>query len=634
MFGKILSLIILRITNLLIWLKYGSYTNSEIIDTHITNAKVNGIHGYSKMAAIHLKSSADMYIVQTKGGKVLQAADEHIVYIKGRLSESGIPTPLMNLTKGDILIAKDGFDEVEKISKVPRIFTFDMSVTNPTNSYWSDGIMSHNSITSAIFIVWYILSNSDKNVVCLSQNEDKVTDLMEKIKTIIKNLPYHLKPGIIKWDVSNVHFDNGCKIKAQTTTPNSAAGITADVLYMDEFALVNKTFIREFYRTAYPTISAMPNAKIIITSTPRGLNKFWEIYDKALRGLNHYNPLRIDWWEVPGRDDVWKQQEIANIGSLEDFNQEYGNQFLAGNTMLLPEPELKRVKMFETEFVGHDIPELDDYNLEYKDGNGNYILKWHPMFNMDELDNKEAYFVIVIDLGGGEGNDYSVANIKQILPMTIDEMNKVEYFTDEKDFFKLVQVGMLRTNVMKVPKFADFCYKMLTSLFIPDNFKIILEVNHAGNEFITQFTTVFGPRNIIDEDQHFIKYKHRITDKNPKTGIKINEENKKSLCSKIKDKIKYNQLVICEKTTTQEMLNFTRNENGTYSATSGHDDCIMTEVLATSIFDTEDFYEFIEEMLPNMPESFLAEIDKIVANSSRVTLNEDEDEDEFSEILG
>lgn len=635
MFKKIISNILLWLAGLLIKAKYGwSYVNSEILNTHMTDAKIDSIHGYSRVGAVHLKSSTQMYQVRTKNGKILKAADEHIVYMKGKLSESGIPVPMNKLRKGDTLIAKDGFDEIVEVKRIPSAFTFDMTVANITNSYWSEGLMSHNSITTAIFLVWYVLSNVDKTVVCLSQNEDKVTDLMEKIKTIIQNLPYHLKPGIIKWDVSNIHFDNGCKIKAQTTTPNSAAGITADLLYMDEFALVSKTFIKEFYRTAYPTISAMPHAKIIITSTPRGLNKFWEIYDKALRGLNHYNPLRIDWWEVPGRDEKWKATEVANLGSLEDFNQEYGNQFLAGNTMLLPEPELKRVKMFETEFMGHDIEELDDYGLEYKDAEGNYILKWHPMFNLNELKNKESFFIAVIDLGGGDGGDYSVTNIKQILPMTIEEMNRVEYFSDEKDFFKLVQVGILRTNTMKVPKFADFNYKMLTSLINIDNFKIILEVNHAGNEFISQFTTVFGPRNVIDEDQHFIKYKHRITDKNPKTGIKINEENKKALCSKIKDKIRFNQLIVCEKTTTQEMLNFTRNENGTYSATSGNDDCIMTEVLATSAFDTEDFYEFIDEMLPNMPEAFLAEYDRITTTSSRITVQEDEDEDEFSDILG
>lgn len=574
-----------------------------------------------------------MYMLKTETGKILRAADEHVVYIKGEFSESGIPVPMCRLVEGDTLICRDGFERIVEIRKINGTFTFDMTVANITNSYWSDGIMSHNSITTAIFLVWYILSNIDKTAVCLSQNEDKVKDLMEKIQTIIKNLPYHLKPGIVKWDVMNIHFDNGCKIKCQTTTPNSAAGITADLLYMDEFALVNKTFIKEFYRTAYPTISAMPHAKIIITSTPRGLNKFWEIYDGALKGKNHYNPLRIDWWEVPGRDDKWKAQEVANLGSLEDFNQEYGNQFLAGNSMLLPEPELKRIKMFETDFVGRDIEELDDYGLEYKDSDGNYILKWHPYFNLDELQNKEAFFVVVIDLGGGDGGDYSVANIKQILPMSIEEMHRIEYFTDERDFFKLVQVGILRTNTMKVPKFADFLYKMLTSLMNLDNFKVILEVNHAGNEFIGHFTQVFGPRNVIDEDTHFVKYKHRINDKAPRTGIRVNEDNKKALCSKIKDKIRFNQQVICEKVTSQELLNFTKNENGTYSATSGNDDCIMTEILATSFFDTDDYYDFIEEMLNHMPEAFLAEMDKIIVNSNRVTIHEDEDEDGFSDIL-
>lgn len=568
-----------------------------------------------------------MYQVQTKEGHKLRAADEHILYKRGDLSGSGLPVPIDHLHKGDVLLAKDGFAEIEEIKKIPGIFTFDMAIANPTNSYWADGLMSHNSVTTAVFMVWYILSNVDKTIVCLSQNEDKVTDLIEKIKTIIKNLPYHLKPGIVKWDVLSIHFDTGCKIKGQTTTPNSAAGITADVLYMDEFALVNKTFIKEFYRTAYPTIAANVNSKIIITSTPRGLNKFWEIYDGALKGKNYYNPLRVDWWEVPGRDEAWRLQEIANMGSVEDFNQEYGNQFLAGNSMLLPEPELKKVKLYETDFVHHDFDQLDELDINYKG-----ILTWHPLFNPEYLDDPDTYFTIQIDLGAGGGNDYSVANIHQVLPMTPDEMSRIEFFVDEKDFFKQVQVGILKANTLDVPQFADTCYKIITALFRLDSFKITLEMNHDGSRFVEHFTGVFSHRNVIDEDYHFIKYKHRIDDKRLKTGIKMTEPVKKSLCSGIKDKIKHNQLIVCEKTTTQELLNFTRNENGTYSATSGHDDCIMTEILATSVFDTEDFYEIIEEMLPNCPEAFLTEIDKIMANAHRLTTMDDDD-DSFGDIL-
>ncbi len=617
---KIFSNILLWLAGILFRIKYTSGNGSDIMATHsVGDIRIDSIHGMSKIAAIHIKGPSKMYQVKTADHK-LKAADEHILYKKGELSGSGIPIPMNKLQRGDILLSKDGFAEIEEIKKIPGIFTFDLSVANLTNSYWSEGLMSHNSVTTAIFMVWYILSNIDKTVVCLSQNEDKVTDLIEKIKTIIKNLPYHLKPGIIKWDVLSMHFDNGCKIKGQTTTPNSAAGISADLLYMDEFALVNKNFIKEFYRTAYPTIAAMKNSKIIITSTPRGLNKFWEIYDGALKGKNFYNPLRIDWWEVPGRDENWKLQEIANMGSIEDFNQEYGNQFLAGNSMLLEEPELKKVKLYETDFVHRKIDDLDDLAIDYSP------LVWHPYFDMEALNDPTSFFVVVVDLGGGTGNDASVANIKQILPMTPDDMKLIEYFIDEKDFFKQVQVGVFRTNHLDVPPFADILYKILTNLLNLDNFKIVLELNYDGRRFVEHFTSVFGSKNKIDEDFHFVKYRHRIDDKVLKTGIKTTEPVKKALCSTIKDKIKFNQQIICEKTTVQELLNFTKNENGTYSATSGHDDHIMTEVLSTSFFDTEDFADMIEEMMPNCPEEFLANVDKIIGSASRVTISDDDDD--------
>lgn len=629
MLRRILSYILLGFANILVGLKYGFSGGSTVVQTRTLNdAMVDSIHGQSKIAAVYVKSPSTMYQLRTKQGRVLKAADEHIVYKRGERSGAGVPVEMCKLQKGDVLIARDGFDEIEEIKRIPSIFTFDMTVANPTNTYFSEGIMSHNSVTTAIFMVWYILSNVDKTVVCLSANQDKVEDLMEKIKIIIKNLPYHLRPGIVKWDVMQMHFDNGCKIKGQTTTVNSAAGITADLLYMDEFALINKNFLKEFYRTAYPTISASATSRVIITSTPRGLNKFWEIYDGALKGKNWYNPLRVDWWEVPGHDEDWKMREIANMGSLEDFNQEYGNQFLAGNSMLLPEPELKKVKAYETEFVHHDFDALDDLMIQY-----NGILTWHPLFDPAKLDDPTSFFTFQIDLGSGEEQDYSVCNIKMVLPMTIDEIKNIEYFVDEKDFFKQVQIGLLRTNTMDVPKYADLCYKIITALFRLDNFKICIEINHDGKRFIEHFTAVFGPRNVIDEDFHIVKYRHRVDDKVLKSGIKMTEPVKKALCSSIKDKIKFNQLIVCEKTTVTELLNFTQNENGTYSATSGYDDCIMTEVLATSMFDTDDFFDIVEEMMPNCPEIFLAEMDRVMSNAHKVRKSgDDEDEDDDSDV--
>jgi hypothetical protein len=189
------------------------------------------------------------------------------------------------------------------------------------------------SITSAVILVWYLLFNHDKNAMILANVGSTAEELMDKIKAIIKGLPFFLKPGIIVNNVMSMKFDNGCRAIAKTTTKTSAIGFTIHFLYMDEFAHIHPNFIESFFRSTYPTVSSSKVSRIIITSTPNGMNKFHDIYQGAVSGENSFNPVRVDWWQVPGRDEKWKNEEIANLGSEELFNQEYGNQFLSSSTL-------------------------------------------------------------------------------------------------------------------------------------------------------------------------------------------------------------------------------------------------------------------------------------------------------------
>jgi hypothetical protein len=141
---------------------------------------------------------------------------------------------------------------------------------------------------------------------------DTSAELMDKIKTIMKKLPFFLKPGIEIYNVMTMKFDNGCRVMAKTTTKSSSIGFTVHFLYMDEFAHINPNFIGGFFKSVYPTIASSSISRIIITSTPNGQNKFYDIYTDALEGKNSFNPIRVDWWQVPGRDEEWKKREIRN----------------------------------------------------------------------------------------------------------------------------------------------------------------------------------------------------------------------------------------------------------------------------------------------------------------------------------
>jgi hypothetical protein len=146
---------------------------------------------------------------------------------------------------------------------------------------------------------------------------------LDNLKNIYKNLPFFLKPGVIRFDTRNIEFDNGSLISAVYYT--NTVGHARDILFLDDFAHAIKT--EAFMREIVPTI--LPSAKIMISSTPNGYNHFYEMFTNAHQGLNMFTPHSIYWWQVPGRDKEWKAREIKNLGSEDLFKQEYELQFFS-----------------------------------------------------------------------------------------------------------------------------------------------------------------------------------------------------------------------------------------------------------------------------------------------------------------
>ena len=167
------------------------------------------------------------------------------------------------------------------------------------------------SVTSAIFILWFSLFNPEKTSLIVADNFVTTKELLDKLKISLEGLPFFMKPGIKLINSGTIKFDNDSRVVARTTTKKSGIGLTVNLLYMDEFAHIDPTKLDEFYRAIFPTVTADPNAKVIITSTPNGKNKFWEIWTDAVEGRTGYVPIRVDWWQVPGRDEKWKQETIA-----------------------------------------------------------------------------------------------------------------------------------------------------------------------------------------------------------------------------------------------------------------------------------------------------------------------------------
>lgn len=466
------------------------------------------------------------------------------------------------------------------------------------------------TICSSIFIAWYSLFNFDKNALILSNKGATTREIIDKGKTILEHLPFFLKPGIIKWDVFNSKFDNGCRIIGQTTTKKAAIGFTIHLLFMDEFAHIPANFVDSFYENVYPTVSASTNSKVIITSTPNGFNKFYEIYNAAVKNLNEYASFRVDWWDVPGRDDIWMRQEVANLGGEEAFNRQYGNQFIASSSLLLDPSSIKKLNKGQVEFIHKEIPEMEEESIDYK------TLLWHLDFNLEEAEEDENYWLFSVDIAEGNGGDYSVINIFKIEIMDERDFTKVTSPGSFVDFFRIIQVGRFRSNEHTIEDFAKVLYILAFDMFYSENVKMIIEWNMFGSELVKRLETIFPQRNNFDEES-LVKFKHRADAKKLNFGLKVKRDNKPIFCQNFKKYVTQNRIVFNDKNTILEANTFGKLPNGSYAGQMGNDDLIMTCINASEFFMTVDFSEFVEELYDTVDETVQTRIEEILDRDSK-----------------
>lgn len=474
------------------------------------------------------------------------------------------------------------------------------------------------TIVSGIFLSHYLLFNTDKNLMILANNGGTTEEIIDKIKNILINLPFFLKPGIIVNNVMSMKFDNGCRLFGRTTTKTSGIGFAIHALYCDEFAHIHPNFIEPFWRAVYPTLSAMPNSRCIITSTPNGMNKFHELYKGAIEGReagkggNNFHPIRVDWWQIPGRDEKWREQEIANLGSEEAFNQEFGNQFLSSSSLLLDGKTLKNLKDITINYKWQEISELHDLDLDYES------LVWHPKFKIDNILETDQ-FVLTIDTSGGNGNDYQIINIMKLIPMPLQFIKNKKLYRDESDFFSLLQVGLFRSNVVAIEDMLPILECLVYKVFNPEQVKIVLEMDFKGNLLYEKMT---NHREFFEE--MFVHTKHSEKSKKLLPGIKLNPKNKYEYCMEMRKCVKEGKIITNEKNTFEELMSFGLNIKGNYSSQMGHDDIAMSCVNLSTFFNSEQYFEMVENIYDALDDKYKKVIEEKLNN-----IGAGEDETDF-----
>jgi hypothetical protein len=438
--------------------------------------------------------------------------------------------------------------------------------------------------TSALFMLHYALFNIDKNALVLGNKRKTAVEILDKVKKIYLELPYFLKPGIYKWNEGEIVFDNGCRIMAEATTINSGISFTFHCVLADEFAHIQPNIMEKFYNNLFPTITA-GKARFMITSTQNGYNLFYRIYKAAEAGENEYTAFKTDWWEVPEwnpdkqcwekRDDEWHRMQVANYGSEEAFNKQFGTSFDVSSNTLISSKILRKLEQNAVEFVRKDMP-----GVQYADS-----FYWHPDYDITKM--RDDYFVITIDISEGIGGDYTVFDI-----------NKLE--KDEKNNVRIRTIGYFANNIINsdiaTTVLKEFCINYLDI----NRYLISLEYNLYGELFAKYiFEKIESDLANIDRFNEDVLLKYWNDDQTKYTlGKKITAKTKQYGTAKLKEYIEFNSIYNDSLQFLHQLSNFSDSKgNGTYAAVYGHDDLVMAQLQMVYVLENPRYKALSNEFI-------------------------------------
>ena len=462
------------------------------------------------------------------------------------------------------------------------------------------------SVTTAIYCLWVILFNTDKVGLILSKSGPAGRDLLAKIKDMFLYLPYHLKVGVYKWNQSEISFDNNSSISTEPFSPTAGLGKTINFLILDEFAWCPPNDVELFYNNIIPTITADSSANVCIMSTQNGFNLFYKLWKMAIEKKNIYAPFKVDWWQVPEwnkekriwekRTKAWKDKMVGILGSEEAFQYQYGTMFSASDKCLVSRECLSdlRDKTVLWESRNDELFELYP-NLVLP--NSKYLI-WRPDFDLNLL--RTGWFFITVDLAEGAGQDSTVFNIF----MLIDKdhyyhcgrwtSNEIDLEHAALEFWLLVGQFFNGDNCvwsLEWNTYGALFYKILMNLNENDYDENSLYRFNIVQEGIELFNFALYKKGKLDET---ILGKENNASTIP--GIRLTPSNKPAACSLLKIIFEKKQLDTTDLIMIGELENFEdKNGNGTYKASYGHDDIIMTCVQIPLLQQTPKWKNFIED---------------------------------------
>ena len=384
------------------------------------------------------------------------------------------------------------------------------------------------------YIVWYILFNQDKTVAILANKASTSREILARIKLAYEALPMWIQQGVKVWNKGDIELENGCRVLANSTASSAIRGFSISLLYLDEFAFVPTNIAEEFFTSVYPTISSGTTSKILISSTPNGMNHFYRMWTEATENQNGFKFVEANWRQVPGRDQKWADEQRRVLGD-EKFLQEMECEFMGSAGTLLSAPALKSLAFVTPIHLSE---------------NGIKIYK---------APEKNRNYVIVADTSRGKGLDYSAFSVIDVTELPYRQVCTYK----DNNISPLVYPSVIK----RIGDYYNQAY-------------VLVEINDNGQQIVDSLFEDYEYENILSTVD--IKGKVSITwgyGNKSYRGIRTTKSVKRLGCSLMKNLIEGQKLIIQDFDTISELSTFVAKGTSYESEEGSHDDLVMTLVL-------------------------------------------------------
>ncbi len=392
------------------------------------------------------------------------------------------------------------------------------------------------STTSVAFILWFALFNPGKTIGILANKGELAQEILGRLQLAYESLPFWLQQGCYTFNKKSMNLENGSKILATTSSGSAARGMSFSLIFLDEFAFVPPNDAEDFFRSVYPTISSGSDTKMIVVSTPKGMNHFYKMWMEAKEGRSQFKPTEIHWTAPPGRDEDWKQQQIANT-SEDQFRQEFETEFIGSASTLISPSKLSNMSYIKPKFAKDGI----DFYEDVKPGH-NYL--------------------ITADSARGLRLDYSA--------FVVIDVTTIPYKV----------VAKYRDNTITPLIYPQFLYNIANHF---NKAWLLVETNDVGSQVAEALASEFSYENLLKTVSKGRAGFVLGGGQGAKNGVTTTSPVKTKGCSNFKSLIETDRLIIEDYDIYVEMTTFTRkgdSADSQFAAEAGtNDDLVMCMVL-------------------------------------------------------